>query len=393
MLFESIVKARTAKNSMNTQKQILIISFSHLKNDSRVYRHIEFLSQRYQTTAVGLEDPEIEGVEFFLIRKRPRSLPARIFRAVEYKLQWFEHIYWTLYDFEPLLEILSQQNFDVILANDIDTLPFAFKIAKGARVILDAHEYAPRHFEDQFIWRFFSQSFNQYLCETYLKRCHKVLTVTQEVGNEYKKEYGIEPLVITNAVRYVDIEPSRVDPENIRIISHGVANPGRKLELSIKMMDYVDSRFHFDLMLMPTNPRYLKRLQVLADQRKNVNLRQPVPQKDLIPVINFYDISLIIFQPNTINYRYGLGNKFFQSLQARLLIVTGPTPVPQAKLVAAYDCGVITESFEPENIAHSINTLTNEKIKFYKQRAAIAAKKLAAEKNLEKLAQIISDCI
>jgi hypothetical protein len=48
------------------------------------------------------------------------------------------------------------------LSNEIDTLRLALKLAKGAKVIFDAHEYTPREIEDSLFWRIFFQKYKTY---------------------------------------------------------------------------------------------------------------------------------------------------------------------------------------------------------------------------------------
>jgi glycosyltransferase involved in cell wall biosynthesis len=300
-----------------------------------------------------------------------------------------------LYDFNPVLDILMKERFRLILANDLDSLPFASIIANanGAKLVLDTHEYAPRHFEDQWTWRFFFQEFNKYLCKTYLKRCDEIITVTDGIAAQYKADYGIDPIVITNAVDYVELNPTLVDNDHIRIITHGIAHPNRRLELMVSIMDYTDKRFHLDFMLLPVFPRYYKKLQSMAAKRSNVKIIPPVSREEIIPFTNSYDISFLIFKPYTINYKYGLGSKTFESLQARLALVTGPSPEPQAEIVNKYGCGIVVPNFEERVIAALLNRLTKEQIQEYKRKAGIAAHELTADKNMEILGGIVSKCL
>ncbi len=49
--------------------------------------------------------------------------------------------------------ILSGEDFDGVLCNDADTIPVAFAAAGARPVVVDMHEYAPRHFENSIAWR------------------------------------------------------------------------------------------------------------------------------------------------------------------------------------------------------------------------------------------------
>ena len=374
-------------------KNLLIIAFSNLEKDPRVNRQIMYLRRFYHITTVGWEPPRIEGVEFHPLKPIRRSRLNRIIRAVEYKLHRFEKIYWSLYDFQPLVEIVKQKHFDLVIANDIETLPFALAVGRDAKRLLDAHDYTPRSFEDVWTWRFFFQKFNRYLCGTYIKKCDRVITVSPGLAKEFKREYGITCDVITNASDYVELAPTPVDGEHIRLIHHGVANPNRQLELMIEIMDYLDKRYRLDIMVISNFPRYYRRLQAMAAKRENVAFRPPVAREEIIPATNAYDLSFLIRKPTNVNFRYGLWNKFFESLQARLGIVTGPAPETQAEIVTEYGCGIVLDSFEPKRIAAQLNRLDAGQIREFKNKADIAAREFTAQKNMEKLGEMIKEMI
>lgn len=372
-------------------KKLLIIAFSDLENDPRVYRQIHYFSQFYQVTAIGWDPIHIDSVRFIPIKHTSRTIFQRILRAFQYKLHRFETIYWSIYHYQEVMDLLENESFDIIIANDLDTLPFALKIAKNAKVVLDTHEYAPRHFENVWSWRFFFQEFNKYLCKTYMNRCDAIITVSQGVADEYKKNYDIDPVVITNAADYVELEPGPVNDSNIKIISHGISNPSRNLELLIETADYLDERFHLDLMLIPTFPRYYKKLQDMAAKRKNVRIIPAVPRKEIISTIHAYDLSLLVFKPTTINIRYGLFNRFFESLQARLGIVTGPLQYSHVDIIDKYSCGLITQNYTPADIAKQLNHLTSGDIMKYKEHACIAARVFTAQNEIEKMGELVKN--
>lgn len=371
-------------------KHILIIGFTDIENDPRVYRQVRNLRHDYRLSTIALRGAGLEGVEFFPLSRRQRRTGDRLRRAVGYGLRRFEKMYWSLYDFDSLLPRLKGKTFDLVIANDVETLPLAFRLAGGARILLDTHEYAPRQFGDRLLWRLFFQPFGHYLCRRYLKECDYIMTVSPGVARTYEEHYPVKVDVLTNASEFFDLQPSPLDPQHIRLISHGVANPNRRLELMIRIMDQVDSRFHLDLMLLPAAPRYYRRLQAMAVRRKNVAIRPPVALKEIVPVTVSYDLSLLVFKPYTVNFRYGLFNKFFESIQARLGIVSGPTPEPQAEIVKEYNCGLVVDSFKPGRIAAQLNRLTAPRIEAYKQQSHLAARQLTAEKNMQRLREIVA---
>jgi len=369
-------------------KKILIISISDLKNDPRVNRQIHFLKDDNKVYTLGLKDPEIDGIVFFkLIVKKMHFL--RIFFALFTFLKRYDLIekFIIKYKIQFKQNEVDNNKFDLIIANDIESLPIAFRIPGKNRILLDAHEYSPEQFKDKFIWRMFYRGYNIYLCNKYLNKVNKMTTVCQAIANEYSKNFNVSPEVITNAVRYYELSPSIVNKDKIKIIHHGAAIPSRKVELMIEMMKHTDERFSLDLMLLPTDKNYFNKLTNLVG--KNVSMKEPLPMDKIVKVTNDYDIGLFLLPPIGFNYKYTLPNKFFEFIQARLAIAIGPSP-EMSDYVKKYDLGIVSNNFEPLSLASKINKLTKEKIEYYKSQSNKYAYELSTEKNQQKFKELIN---
>ncbi|WP_334092967.1 hypothetical protein [Helicobacter typhlonius] len=184
-----------------------------------------------------------------------------------------------------------------------------------------------------------------------------------------------------------------VNPNHIRIIHHGYASPDRKIEGMIETMDYVDSRFHLDLMLVPNYQRdYYQTLQAMVEKRKNVRILPPVSFEEIIPFSAQYDIGFYILKPANFNHLYALPNKFFEFIQARLAIAISPNP-EMARLTKQYNLGIISKDFSAKEMAQSLNALTKEQILQYKENANQTAKILNAEKEGEKVLGVLEEVL
>ena len=89
---------------------------------------------------------------------------------------------------------------------------------------------------------------------------------------------------------------------------------------------------------------------------------------------------------------YALPNKFFEFIQARLAIAIGPSP-EMARLVKQYNLGIVSQDFTPKSMAESLNSLTKEQIRQYKENANQTAKILNAEREGEKLLRILEEVL
>lgn len=369
-------------------KRILIISFSDLKKDPRVFRQIKFLKDNYSIYTIGFKSSGLRNVDFYPIESKRTSFVRKLEKALLLKFRLFETFYWDTYMFLPVLDKFSNMRFDLIIANDIDTLPLALKISNGAKILFDAHEYSPKEFEDKKAWRFFFQEYKRNLCKKYIPLCDKMITVSDGISEEYYRAFGVKPVVITNACDYANIRPSPVIDGRIKMIHHGGAIPCRKIESMIELMNYLDERFTLDLLLAPNSVDYMEKLKNLAKNKKNVRFLQPVPLQKIVELINLYDLGLYILEANSFNNKYALPNKFFEFVQARLAIAIGPSP-EMAKLVKKYDCGIVSDSFKPEDMAKVLTTLTKKKIDYFKNKSNKAAHNLSSSVNMKRFELLI----
>lgn len=374
-------------------KKILMISFSNLKDDPRVRRHINFLKETYCVHTIGYRAPEIEGVGFTKVDIRPVNLIGNLRKSYQLISKNFDAYYWDKYYFDDVFKLINEQSFDLIIANDANTLPLAFKIKGNSKIIFDAHEYAPLEFEDSLYWRVFFQPLAKYICEKFIKDVDGMITVGDLIAKEYEKNFGKTPLVITNAPKYYDdIKPSLPKGNEIKIIHNGNAFPSRKIELMIEAMDYLDSNYKLYLMLLKTDEKYLERLKNIAKGKKNVIFLDPVNSDKVVDTISYYDIGLHIMAPTNFNNACALPNKFFEFVQARLAIVVGPSP-EMANLVKKYNLGIVAEDFTPKKIAEAIGKLNKDNIFEFKNNAHKVAKELSAEGNKIKYLELVRKVI
>ena len=370
-------------------KTILIISFSNLATDPRVNRQIRFLSEHYRVIAAGLADPQVENVQYVPVVMAKKGLPS--FRSLfQLLLHRYDPHYWRQAHIIDGFRKLSRVRADLILANDIATLPLALKIRNGARVLFDAHEYAPLQYDDLLLWRLFFKPYASHLCRTHIPHADAVTTVCEGIAEAYQRETILRPAVITNAADYEDYEPMlpQKGKTTIRLVHHGGASPSRKIENMIKMMSYLDDRFELHLILTGSDSRYIRSLRDLAEGRKHIHFSDPVPMRTLPKYLHQFDVGVYLLEPHNFNLRHTLPNKFFEFIQARLAIAIGPSP-EMAHIVNEYDLGVVAEDFSPETLARRLSQLDADKVNHYKWQSHKAARILSAEPNKRLLLDLV----
>ena len=382
--------------SSSTKKKILVICFTDTRFDARVARQLDFLKDDYEVTFVGHGIHLSSGIDFIEVPKPSLSGKNKAILATLLISRSYHEAYWYQYPFKNLKEKLSKKDFDLILANDIESLPLAFHLNKDNRikVLFDAHEYSPRQFEDRLYWRLFFQKYTINLCKSFIPKVNGMFTVCDGLAKEYQKEFNVLPEIFTNAPEYQEVTPSPTDPGKIRLIHHGIFNMSRKLENMFEMMEHLDERFSLDIMVKTTPSSskktlaHFKFLKEKAAKSNNVKFIPPVTSKEIVSVINKYDMGIFILEPINFNYKHALPNKLFDFIQARLGIGISPS-LEMKKIVEKYDLGVVADDFSARSLARKINSLDYQDFVRFKNNSHAAAEKLSANENKKLLIKTI----
>lgn len=373
-------------------KSVLVITFSNLKTDNRVKRQVSFLQSLDLSVTVASNDGlQLPGTSSIQLKNLKLSWRNKLRLGTLLIFRFYERAYNLQYG--NALKI--DKHFDLIVANDIEALPLAFHIKNKAKILFDAHEYAPRHFEDRLSWRIFFQGFNQFLCKKYIPLTDGMITVGQRIAEEYHTNYGVNPVVITNAPDFIELEPKKTNPAKIKLIHQGSANPSRKLELMITMMELLDERFELDLMLLKppithrTSFAYYQKLEKLLASNQRVRLVPPTSSEKLIDALHEYDMGIILIPPVNFNYANTLPNKFFECIQARIALAIAPTP-EIAQMTKDFNIGVVSSDFTPKSLAAEIAKVTPEQIDSFKKNTLSAAREFNADRNRQLFKEIIN---
>lgn len=341
-------------------------------------RQVRLLENDYQVTVAGYGQKPEAKINFVKLEKSPASLLRKLFWSVKLLMGAFQSYYWNQEQVRSAQKLLGSRRFDLVIANDISSVPVALKLARANPVLVDAHEYSPKEFDDKWLWRLLFGRYNHALCQRYLPLASAMTTVCQGIADEYEHVYGVQPVVVHNAPLDQKLLPSTVGEGRIRLIHHGAAIRSRHLGVMIEMMEHLDERFSLDFMLMETDALYVKELRQAANGDSRIRFVEPVPMPEICQHINEYDMGVFLLPPVNFNYKYALPNKFFEFVQARLGVAIGPSP-EMAALLHTYNCGVVAESFTPQALAASLKTLNAANIIAFKEAAHRAATELSYE--------------
>lgn len=366
--------------------RLLILSFSRISADARVLKQVHLFKEQYRVITCGY-GPKPDGVEDHI--EIPENLVAWKYPRAAVIARAYARAYWGNPVIAHLRPLLRRGHYDIILANDIDTAGLALSLKPARGVHLDLHEYCPRMKEELFRWKLFMGPFMAWMVRKFGKQVNSITTVATHIAEEYRRQFGVQAGVVTNAAPFVDRTPTPVHTP-IRLVHSGAAKKGRFLEVTLDAMDALKSDATLDLFLTQNHGEYFESLRARIQGMRNVVLHDPVPYDQLNSTLSKYDVGIFLLPPVNFNYEWTLPNKFFDFVQARLGIIIGPSPEMAAVLTRA-NLGVVTEDFSSDALARAIDSLTPETVATYKASAHNAAAALSAEEQLKHWVRAIEE--
>lgn len=379
---------------------ILIIAFSDIKKDARVSRQINWLLPNHSLSLIAYDCYQIDGLSFLKISNH-YPIIMKIIGAILLKLKLFEVYYYTLTEIKKSENYLKSLKFDLIIANDIQSLPLAVKYKNSAYIYFDAHEYSPKEHDTNSFWCFFFRDYYSFLCNKFIPKCDFMTTVSFNIKKEYEKIFKKEVYLLLNLPDNNELfydtyqtnclqNHENKNQQSFKFVHHGVALPQRKMELMIEVFKKLGSNYILDLYLVPTNQNYYNKLKKDIEFVNNISIKNPIEINQIIPTIFSYDAGIFLLPSNSFNYIYTLPNKLFDFIQARLAVIIGPSP-EMRRIVEQYECGIATKSFDVDEIVNEIKSISKEDIIRFKKNADLAARELNSDKSREVFMKIINE--
>lgn len=369
---------------------LLILSFSPLVSDARILKQIALLRNDYDVVTCGLGEMPHGVVEHIMM---PTGSSAARPYGRWLTLKQYRLAYWRQTGVRWVHSALRGRRFDAVIANDVEAVPLALAIAPRRVVHADLHEYSPRMREDRPNWRRRVGVYLDWMCRHYVSRAASWTTVSSGLAAEYERVFGFRAELVTNAAPYAALSPQLVGTapggasghENqqapIRLVHSGGCLPNRGLEELVDALGLTSASVTLDLYLVPNDPALLQRIIERSAVEPRLTVHAGVPYRELISTLNGFDVGVHLLPPHTFNHRFALPNKLFDYVQARLGVISGPTP-EMAEIVREYALGWVTDDFTAESLARVLNDIHPAAVDAAKRASDIAAVPLAAERQM-----------
>ena len=241
---------------------------------------------------------------------------------------------------------------DILLANDLDTLPanVAAGKLKGKPVVYDSHEDFTE--VPELINRPQVQQVWLWLEKNLVQKVNAAYTVCQSIADIYSDQYKITFRVVRNVPLYIEQADVAVAPADSglqpAIIYQGALNLGRGLESAIRAMQYLPEA---QLLIAGSGDKE-KELKKLAKETspKNILFLGRLPFGELSVITRQASLGISLEEDMGLNYRYALPNKLFDYIQAQIPVVVSNLPEMKT-VVDKYQIGLIAGSHDPEYLA------------------------------------------
>ena len=358
------------------KKKIIVSVTSDLVSDNRVHKVCTTLHHMgFMVLLIG--------------RKLPASLPVDNRKYSTKRLKLLFHKgpqFYALFNIRLFLFLLFSE-FDILLSNDLDTLPANFIAAKlkNKPLVYDSHEYFTE--VPELINRPRVKKVWEWIEKKMVPKIKYALTVCDSIANIYNEKYGTPFKVVRNIpVSAKTISFDKEEKTEKIILYQGAVNVGRGLEQAILAMHSVENA---KLIIAGDGDikTDLENLAAKENLQNKIEFVGRLPIEELSKLTIQANFGLSIEEDLGLNYRFALPNKLFDYIQAQVPVLITNLP-EMAAIVNRYQIGEITGSLEPKRLAEKMSEALNneEKRKLWKINLPKAASELTWE-NEEKIIQ------
>jgi glycosyltransferase involved in cell wall biosynthesis len=279
-----------------------------------------------------------------------------------------------------IAEAMPHLKPDLVIAHDFHTCPPAAILAKrwGAAFIVDCHEYARGQYMDNPVWVRDGRLFATAIQDDYLARADAVTTVSDGIRDLLNREQSLKRSAVTiRSMPLPQPQPFRATGDRIKVLYHGLLSADRGLEEAVESLRLWHPRFSF-VLRGEGESHVVDRLRRIAERNGvlgRLSIEPSVPFAEIVPTANKADIGYFVQHGFSPQKRLTLPNKFFEYVMAGVALCVSDLP-EMAKLVERYRLGKLIEKPDPNLIAGTINSFTNEEIDRHKASSLSAAQHL-----------------
>ncbi|WP_214721100.1 glycosyltransferase [Exiguobacterium sp. s192] len=288
----------------------------------------------------------------------PWLIPVLVLLYLLQKSRFVRYALYNSFGIIRMTRAARRHTYDIMHANDLNTLPQAIFSSRGAKVVYDSHEVQTDRT---------GYGKGQGLFERYLLRFVDQTMVENDTRADYHASlYGERPAVLHNYPFYHEEVPQpRSVHEEIGIkedepilLYQGGIQEGRGLERLIEAMPFVRR----GTLLFIGDGKIKPRLQELAAQspeRERIHFIDKVPLDQLPSYTAAATVGFQVLQNICFNHYSASSNKLFEYMAALVPVVAADLPEIR-RVVETEGVGLLVDVESPEAIAVAVNQIVEE---------------------------------
>jgi len=355
---------------ISTMKKVSLSVINDLVTDNRVHKvAVSLQKMGFEPMLIGRLLPESQPIE--------RNYPTHRMKLISRKGAMF-YLGYNL----RLFFFLLKSDVDVLVANDLDTLPANYLASRIKRkpLVYDSHEYFTE--VPELIGRPVVKSIWTWLEKLIVPRVTAAYTVCESIADVYRGLYKVNFRIVRNlpVQRSCEADEITKDRKEKIILYQGALNMGRGIEATIRAMQFLD-----DAVLWLAGDgdltSQLKQLVVELKLEEKVKFLGRLPLDELHHITRQADLGISLEEDLGLNYRFALPNKLFDYIQCGVPVLVSNLP-EMRRIVEHYQVGLVAESHQRKELAElmKIALFDQEKISLWKQNLPKAALELCWEK-------------
>ncbi|WP_214854104.1 glycosyltransferase [Exiguobacterium sp. s166] len=288
----------------------------------------------------------------------PWLIPVAVILYMLQKSRFIRYALYNSFGIVRMTRAARKRNYDIMHANDLNTLPQAISAARGAKIVYDSHEVQTDRT---------GYGKGQGGLERHLLRFVDQTMVENETRADYHLAlYGERPAVLHNYPFYQETVPEArplrqelgIDENEPILLYQGGIQEGRGLGRLIEAMPLIRNGtllFIGDGKIKPE----LQRLAAASSERERIHFMDKVPLDQLPSYTAAATVGFQVLQNVCFNHYSASSNKLFEYMSALVPVVAADLPEIR-RVVETEAVGLIVDVESPQAIAAAVNQIVEE---------------------------------
>ncbi len=341
------------KSDPTLKKRVVLAVTNDLVTDNRVNKiALSLLEMGFDVTLTGRDYPSA------------KTKLDRPYRTNRFHL-WFNKgpQFYANYNIRLFFYLIAKR-FDIIVSNDLDTLPACYLASKWTKkpLVYDSHEYyteVPELVDRPFVKRCWEK-----IEKRILPNVNYCYTVCQSIADVYNEKYGNNFQIIKNLPARMELNSTEISEPKFPtdkpiVIYQGAVNLGRGVEEAILSMHQLENVN----LVIAGGGDMLEKCKALAEKEQlsdRIFFLGRFGFNDLKQITRYATIGISVEKDLGLNYRYALPNKLFDYIQSEVPVLSASLP-EMKRVVDQYGVGITIKETTPDAIADGIKMMLDQK--------------------------------